>query len=90
MFRYPLSDKVLLGREYGDGVNIVLNYEGTVSAKHCEISMREEKFYVRDLHSSNGTFVNGTRVGEIMEFTSGSEIRLGNLSMVAEIEQARQ
>ena len=52
--------------------------------------MREEKFYVRDLHSSNGTFVNGTRVEEIMEFTSGSEIRLGNLSMVAEIEQARQ
>lgn len=90
VFRYPLSDKVLLGRKYGDGVNIVLNYEGTVSAKHCEISMREEKFYVRDLHSSNGTFVNGTRVGEIMEFTSGSEIRLGNLSMVAEIEQARQ
>lgn len=90
VFRYPLSGKVVVGRKYGDGVNIVLNYERTISAKHCEIGMQGEKFYVRDLHSSNGTFVNGTRVNEYMEFSSGSNIRLGNLNMTVEIEQARQ
>lgn len=36
VFRYPLSNKVLVGRKYGDGINIVLNYEGTVSARHCD------------------------------------------------------
>lgn len=90
VFRYPLSDKVLVGRKYGDGVNIVLNYEGTVSARHCEISMQGERFYIRDLNSSNGTFVNESRVEGTMEFTSGSNLRLGNLSMIVEIEQVRQ
>lgn len=90
VFRYPISGKVVVGRKYGDGVNVVLNYEGTISAKHCEIGMQGEKFYVRDLHSSNGTFINGTRVNEYMEFSSGSNIRLGNLNMTVEIEQARQ
>ena len=90
VFRYPLSDKVLVGRKYGDGINIVLNYEGTVSARHCEISMQGERFYIRDLNSSNGTFLNELRVEGTMEFTSGSNLRLGNLNMVVEIEQARQ
>lgn len=90
IFRYPLLSKVLVGRKYGDGVNIVLNYEGTVSAKHCEISRQGEKFYIRDLHSSNGTFINGVKVEESVEFTSGSNIKLGNLDMTIEIEQVRQ
>lgn len=89
-FRYPLSGKITIGRKYGDGVNIVLNYEPTVSAKHCEISMMGDKFYIKDLHSSNGTFVNGQRVTENMEFVSGSHIKLGNLELVIEIEQIRQ
>ncbi len=90
VFRYPLSGKITIGRKYGDGVNIVLNYEPTVSAKHCEISMLGDRFYIKDLHSSNGTFVNGKRVAESMEFVSGSHIKLGNLDLTVEVEQTRQ
>lgn len=92
VFKYPLSDKVVIGRKYGGDVNIVLNYEGTISARHCEIFMRGNRFYVRDLHSSNGTLVNGKKVEEEaeMEFISGSEIKLGNLKLTIEIEQSGQ
>lgn len=89
VFRYPLVGKVIIGRKYGDGVNIVLNYDPAISAKHCEVSKRGDKFFIRDLHSSNGTFVNGQRVEGDMEFTSGNSIKLGNLCMTITIEQNR-
>lgn len=88
VFRYPLSDKVVIGRRYETGVHIVLNYDSTVSAKHCEISIHGNRFFVRDLHSSNKTFLNGKVVGDDMELISGDILRIGNLEMTVEIEQA--
>lgn len=90
VFRYPLADKVVIGRKRNDGVNIVLNYESTVSAKHCEVSRKGGRFYIKDLRSSNKTYLNGQQVGDDMEFKSGSTLRMGNLVMTIEIEQVRQ
>lgn len=87
VFRYPLSDKVVIGRRHEVGVHIVLNYDSTVSARHCEISIHGNRFFVRDLHSSNKTYLNGKVVGEDTEFMSGDTLRIGNLEMTIEIEQ---
>lgn len=89
IFRYPISDKIVIGRKYQEGVNIVLNYESTVSAKHCEICKRGDRFYVKDLHSSNKTFLNGRQIDDYTEFTSGSSLQMGNLKMTVEIEKVR-
>jgi adenylate cyclase len=35
-----------------------------ISGKHCEFTFRDGYWYVRDLGSTNGTKVNGTRVQE--------------------------
>ena len=36
----------------------------TVSRIHCEIVVRDERYYLRDLDSTNGSEVNGTKVVE--------------------------
>jgi len=52
---------VTIGR--GVGTNVRLN-DCFVSRAHCELYELEGKPVVRDLHSKNGTFVNGHAVDE--------------------------
>ncbi|MCM1122678.1 MAG: FHA domain-containing protein [Eubacterium sp.] len=87
IFRYPLRDRVVIGRKNEPGVNIVLNYESSVSGRHCEITNLGEHFYVEDLHSSNKTYLNGEIVSGRMEFRPGSSLKLGRLEMIVDIEK---
>ncbi|HEX8953383.1 MAG TPA: FHA domain-containing protein, partial [Polyangia bacterium] len=52
---FPLfGDSVTLGRERGD---ILFPEDGYVSGQHARVTMRDGRFYLEDLNSSNGTFV---------------------------------
>lgn len=83
-FQAPLSQAVIIGRKRGES-DIVLDYEKTVSGKHCEITVRNNKFFVRDLQSSNGTFLNGSKVLTETEIVSGNILKLGRLEMCFEV-----
>ena len=85
IFRYPLMDRVVIGRKNEPDVNIVLNYDSSVSGRHCEITISGDHFYVEDLHSSNKTYLNGEIVEGRMEFQPGSNLRIGRLEMVVDI-----
>jgi pSer/pThr/pTyr-binding forkhead associated (FHA) protein len=50
------GDEVTIGRD--TPAEIVLAYP-TVSGAHCQIAMVDRDFYIMDLSSTNGTFVNG-------------------------------
>lgn len=89
IFRYPLRDKVIIGRKNEDGVNIVLNYDASISGKHCEITVSGDHFYIEDLHSANKTYLNGQLVEGCVEFQSGSTLRLGRVEMILEVVKAR-
>lgn len=54
-----LKPKLLIGRR--DSCDIVLRFPN-VSSHHCQLEMVNGYWSVRDLGSSNGTKVNGTRV----------------------------
>ena len=56
-----LKKQLLVGRR--ESCDIVLRF-ANVSAHHCELTVREGYFYVRDLQSRNGIKVNGLRVNE--------------------------
>lgn len=58
-----------------------------VSREHCAIITTENEVTVRDLHSRNGTFVNGERVGEEAVLLSGDVLRVGPLEFELQIEQ---
>lgn len=52
----------------------------TVSRFHCEIEVREDAMFVRDLDSSNGTFINDQQIGEA-QLETGHVLRLGEVYM---------
>ena len=53
----------------------------TVSRRHAEVRRRDDRFFVRDLGSLNGTYVNRERVDET-ELASGDELQIGKFKLV--------
>ncbi|MCX6881700.1 MAG: FHA domain-containing protein [Verrucomicrobia bacterium] len=51
--------------------------EASVSSFHCEISLEEKIITVRDVGSTNGTFVSGTRIRESI-LATGQILKLGS------------
>ena len=82
-FEEPLLGKVSIGRDETN--RICLDYERSVSGIHCEIYAEGEKTIVHDLHSSNGTLLNGNHVVDVAEVKSGDLLRIGRLEMKLEI-----
>lgn len=79
----PLRGRVSIGR--GSSNQIVLDYDRTVSNRHCEIFMGGDMLMIRDLNSSNGTFVDGKKVIDQAELSNGSVLKLGRLELEVEI-----
>ena len=57
--------------------------DGTVSRRHCELSVRNDRYYVKDLDSTNGTRVNDIPVVEAM-LSPGARLRLGDTEILFE------
>ena len=73
--RVPLGDQtVRLGRALEN--TLVANNE-YVSRAHAEIHARNGHYFLRDLDSRNGTFVNGRRVSGEQELAANDTITLG-------------
>jgi predicted component of type VI protein secretion system len=52
----------------------------TISKRHCAVIVRGSRAFVRDLRSTNGTFVNACRLGvEEKELKDGDQLRVGPL-----------
>ncbi len=82
-FEVSLDSSVLVG--YDEDCHIRLNYEETVSGKHCRIYGSNGKIYVENLSRSNGTYMDGKKVVGSAEIYTGCVLKLGNLKMRVEI-----
>ena len=88
VFSYPLIDNsVIVGRSSEAGAQIALNYNNSISKKHCKISNINGRFFVEDLGSANGTWVNGLRINARTEFNNGAKLKFGNLEVVVSVEK---
>jgi hypothetical protein len=67
----------VVGRE---GADLVLD-DAKISSHHCQIDVLGREFYVRDLDSLNGTFLNGHEIRS-SQILPGDTLRLGNTSLV--------
>jgi pSer/pThr/pTyr-binding forkhead associated (FHA) protein len=68
-----VAARLMIGRS--SSCQVVLG-DDTVSRRHAELRFREGRWLLRDLGSSNGTFVNGRLVTEA-EVRAGDVIHLG-------------
>jgi uncharacterized membrane protein len=65
---------IKIGRA-GDN-HLAFPQEKAISGHHCEIFREGKNFFIRDLGSTNGVFVNSRKV-ETAPLTEGDEIKLG-------------
>ena len=73
-----------IGRQDGCQLRIV---SSQVSRKHCELRSQDGKLFVKDLQSSNGTFVDGLKIEDETEVQAGQLLTIGNV--VFRIEEAQ-
>src|SRR5687768_13121757 len=78
--RYELPDApALVGR---DSRQLPLT-DNTVSRRHCELLPQQAGDWIlKDLGSSNGTYINGARVDNKQALKLGDQIRVGRTLMV--------
>ena len=67
--------ETIVGRE--DGLGLSLAGESSVSRRHASINRQGSSVVVKDLGSTNGTFVNGRRIDTDMQVSPGDEIQFG-------------
>lgn len=79
----PISNKITIGRKVGN--DVVYEYEKSVSGKHCEIRVDNGRFYIKDLQSSNHTYVDGSEVLSEVEIVTNNIIKLGRLELKFEV-----
>lgn len=80
---FPLkTSKMLLGS--GENCDIILSASG-ISRKHLTITTEDDRYYVTDMGSTNGSFINEERLvpGRKVEFTSFFPVRLGDNVLVS-------
>src|SRR5712671_5926520 len=70
-------DKTTVGRVPDNAFEIA---ETSVSSHHCEIVLRGNDVVVKDLGSTNGTFINGEKIDEGV-LKPGQILRVGMIEM---------
>jgi class 3 adenylate cyclase len=65
-----------------------LPHDAAISRHHCAIIMVEGAFQIRDLNSSNGTYLNGKRVQGTMPLTLPAQVTIGQSRLLVALEQA--
>ena len=72
---------VTIGRANGNAFQIL---DSSISGQHCEVRLQGEELLVRDLRSTNGTFIKGVMVSEGV-LKAGESLRLGNIELRLEM-----
>ena len=73
---------IRIGR--GSGSDLVLQ-DNQSSRQHAEISRQGDQFYIRDLGSTNGTQVNGKRIGDWQRLADGDQVVLGDVPLTVQL-----
>jgi pSer/pThr/pTyr-binding forkhead associated (FHA) protein len=58
-----------------------------ISKRHCAVIQRDDKAYIRDFGSTNGTFVNEERVDGERELKHNDQLKIGPIQFTVSIEQ---
>lgn len=69
------AEDVTVGRVQG---NELMLPKGNVSKQHARLSLKDGRFLVNDLKSTNGTYVNGRKITQALVVREGDKIYVGD------------
>jgi hypothetical protein len=78
------TDRTTIGRVEDNTFQIA---DPSVSSHHCEVHLRGSEILIRDLNSTNGSFINGEKIAEQV-LKPGQTLRLGQVELKLEAEGA--
>jgi len=76
--------EVNIGRDPNNQLTIA---NEMVSAQHARLSYHHNQWWVEDLHSTNGTFLNGERVYTPTVLVAGDELTCGKVNLEISFNQ---
>lgn len=84
LIRYKTGESVIINQNSfivgsaPEFVDYCIRYNNNISRKHACIMKLEDGYYIQDLETTNGTYVNGMRVapGRYVKLTDGSTIKM--------------
>ncbi len=74
--------EIVLGRS--PACDLTLD-DKTISARHARCVYHHGQWWLEDLGSTNGTFINGETVEASVVITDGDELRLGSVAVMVKI-----
>jgi len=66
--------------------NDIVIEDTAVSGRHARITRRRGRWWLEDLDSSNGTWLNEVRLDERLRLDDGDRIRLGRTTITIDLE----
>ena len=78
---YPIADELTVGRAGGCAVS--LPEDTFASSIHARVFRDGRQVLVEDLGSTNGTFLNGTKIGGPVALGRGDRLKIGNTVLEA-------
>jgi pSer/pThr/pTyr-binding forkhead associated (FHA) protein len=76
---FPLGEELTVGRAAGCGV--LIPDDTFVSQLHARVFRRDGDFYVEDLGSTNGTYLNNKKVTAAVAMRKGDKLKIGKTTM---------
>ncbi len=76
---YDLQDLVTIGRNKENDIQIMDKF---MSSQHAKITMDEGEYFLEDLGSVNGTYLNGTEIQDVIKLKTGDRIGLGQVELL--------
>ncbi len=83
-FRLPAVERLVLGATRAEA-DIAIDHDEDISPRHCEISLHGGRFYLRDLDSVRGTYLNGERIVSEMLLHSSDVIGIGRARLLVKV-----
>jgi pSer/pThr/pTyr-binding forkhead associated (FHA) protein len=81
---YFIEGKATIGRSEDSDIFLV---DPSVSRNHAEMDLNVDGPFVRDLSSTNGTFVNGERIEGVRRVLPGDVLTFGNTQLRLEVRE---
>ncbi len=76
---YTIDNGLSLGRKSD---NDIIIKDPFISKAHFKVVKDENMYFLQDLKSSNGTFLNGEKTVDVVKLSNGDRIKVGNIEFL--------